>query len=377
MASVKGKIGLKLIAAQPTGPFLIWDTELRGFNVRRQFSDAITYSVIYRAQDGRQHWLKIGRHGVWTPMQAREKAREALLAVDLGKDPSAEKIALRSGATVAELCDDYLADMDAHKLNGKAASTKKADRSRIEKHIKPKLGKVRVTAITQYQIETFMNQCTPGSAKRLMQILGAIFSFGIKKGLRTDNPCKGIVKPPDVCRTRRLSEAEYAQLQKAIDGVPNTTIANVFLTLAVTGWRSSEVNHLRWSELDLPRQIANLEDTKSGRSVRPLSTEAVKIIEAQPRNGEYVFPLRDGPMTNLNQNFVKLGLSREITPHVLRHSFASLGADLGLADSTIAGLIGHKQQSITSRYLHLDKALISAANTVAAETLKLMRAAKI
>ena len=48
-------------------------------------------------------------------------------------------------------------------------------------------------------------------------------------------------------------------------------------------------------------------------------------------------------------------------------------SDLGLADSTIAGLIGHKQQSITSRYLHLDKTLITSANIVAAETLKLMR----
>jgi site-specific recombinase XerD len=69
-------------------------------------------------------------------------------------------------------------------------------------------------------------------------------------------------------------------------------------------------------------------------------------------------------------------MERTIVPHVLRHSFASLGADLGLADSTIAGLIGHKQQSITSRYLHLDKALVGAANIVAVETLKLMRLGK-
>jgi site-specific recombinase XerD len=70
---------------------------------------------------------------------------------------------------------------------------------------------------------------------------------------------------------------------------------------------------------------------------------------------------------------MKLKMPSDVSPHVLRHSFASLGADLGLADSTIAGLIGHKQQSITSRYLHLDKVLISAANMVAAETTRLMR----
>jgi site-specific recombinase XerD len=66
-------------------------------------------------------------------------------------------------------------------------------------------------------------------------------------------------------------------------------------------------------------------------------------------------------------------MAKDVTPHVLRHSFASLAADLGLADSTIAGLIGHKQQSMTSRYLHLDKTLVTAADKVAAETLKLMR----
>jgi hypothetical protein len=46
---------------------------------------------------------------------------------------------------------------------------------------------------------------------------------------------------------------------------------------------------------------------------------------------------------------------------------------MGLADSTIAGLLGHARQSITSRYIHLDKALVAAANEVAGETLRLMQ----
>jgi integrase len=80
------------------------------------------------------------------------------------------------------------------------------------------------------------------------------------------------------------------------------------------------------------------------------------------------------PIDALRHNWLKLGMVKDVTPHVLRHSFASLAADLGLADSTIAGLIGHKQQSITSRYLHLDKTLVSAANKVAQDTIRLMRA---
>jgi integrase len=131
---------------------------------------------------------------------------------------------------------------------------------------------------------------------------------------------------------------------------------------------------LKHSELDLERHTATLGDTKTGISIRPLSSTAIDIIKRQPpTNGEYVFAPHGTPLSNIHPHWYKLEMPSDITQHTLRHSFASLAADLGLADSTIAGLIGHKQQSITSRYLHLDKALVSAANIVAQETLRLMR----
>lgn len=55
-----------------------------------------------------------------------------------------------------------------------------------------------------------------------------------------------------------------------------------------------------------------------------------------------------------------------MTPHVLRHSFASLGNDLGFTEMTIAALVGHSKGSVTSNYIHtLDTALIMAADTIA------------
>ena len=64
-----------------------------------------------------------------------------------------------------------------------------------------------------------------------------------------------------------------------------------------------------------------------------------------------------------------------MTPHVLRHSFASLAADLGLADATIAALLGHKGRTITRRYIHCaDAALLAAADVVAAGATALMAA---
>lgn len=50
-------------------------------------------------------------------------------------------------------------------------------------------------------------------------------------------------------------------------------------------------------------------------------------------------------------------LPTDVTPHGLRHGFASLAADLGYSEPTIAALIGHKGQRITSRHGHTADAI--------------------
>jgi integrase len=374
VANIKTKIGLHVIAAMPPGPFLIWDADVRGFCCRRQFSDAITYSVVFRTRTGLQRWMKVGRHPILTPTIARTEAIRILRAVTLGEDPANERYALRSGATMSELLDQYVADMQSGKINGKKFSTIKSDKSRIETHIRPRLGKFRVVAITHEQIEDVMNKCSPGSARRIIAVLSAIFSFAVRKGLRGDNPCSKVKKPADVRRMRRLSEAEYAQLGKALTGSAhkNDIAMSIIKFLAISGFRSGEALKLKWHELDMERCIVNLEDTKSGRSIRPLSQDAIEIVQSQTRASEYVFGLRR-PISDLRYQWEKLGLDKSVTPHVLRHSYASLAADLGLADHTIARLLGHTQKSVTSRYIHMERALIEASDLVAAETLRLMR----
>ena len=67
------------------------------------------------------------------------------------------------------------------------------------------------------------------------------------------------------------------------------------------------------------------------------------------------------------------GLPPDVTPHVLRHSFTSLGSDLGYSEVTIAALVGHKGHSMTSRYIHsADAVLLAAADAIADQTAALM-----
>ena len=273
---------------------------------------------------------------------------------------------------MAEFLDEYVADMEAHRITGKKASTIKTDKSRIAMHIKPKLGKLKVASVTQEDLETFMHSLSDGSQGRILGLTSGIFSYAIKRKLRSDNPCRGIKMPKDRKRNRRLSHAEYVQLGASLNG---GMISDIFLFLAVTGFRSGEAKNLRWEECDLERNIVTLTDTKTGVSVRPLSNIAIEIIRRQKQSGApYVFAYRhDHPVTNLTPYWYKLGMPKGVSPHVLRHSLASLSGDLGFPDHTISRILGHTQRSMTSRYIHMEKSVIEASNLVAAETLRLMQ----
>ena len=110
------RIGLREVRALKPGQ-TIWDAAVAGFGARRQRRQAVSYVLIYRTQEGRQRWHTIGRHGApWTPDTAREEAKRLLGKVVDGIDPSAVKQAKRKAATVAELCDLYLADAEAGRL---------------------------------------------------------------------------------------------------------------------------------------------------------------------------------------------------------------------------------------------------------------------
>jgi integrase len=404
------RIGLREVRALGSGAE-IWDSAVPGFGARRQTGTAVSYILMYRTREGRQRRFTIGRHGApWTPDTAREEARRLLGEIVRGADPAAAKRETREAMTVSELCDVYLADAQAGRLltrrgQSKKASTLAIDRGRIERHFKPLLGGCAVTAVTRADIERFMHAVAEGksaarvktkrrglarvrggrgTATRAVGLLGAIFTYAVRRGLRLDNPVHGVIRFADGRRERRLSDQEYAALGAALrqgeaEGIWPAAIA-VTRFLAFTGWRSGEALGLQWSAVDLARRTATLADSKTGRSIRPLSHAACDVLRQLPRfAGELVFPATrgDGRMIGFPKlwaRIAKLGeLPAEITPHVLRHSYASLAGDLGYSEPTIAALVGHKGHSMTSRYVHAaDAVLLAAADAVANRTAELM-----
>jgi integrase len=416
MTGMGKRIGLKEVRALKPGE-IVWDAAVAGFHARRQKTEAVSYIVTYRTAEGRQRWQTIGRHGSpWTPDAAREAAKRILGEVASGADPAAAKHAKRKAMTVSELCDDYLKDAESGRLLTRRKVPKKAgtiatDRGRIERHIKPLLGSMRVGTVTREDVDRFLHDVAAGKTKitkrsgkkrglvrvqggkgtatRTVGLLGAIFAYAVRHRVRTDNPVHGVTRFADGKRERRLSDAEYKMLGNALKAAearkvwPAASAAVRFL--ALTGWRSGEALGLKWSEIDIARRTATLPDTKTGRSVRPLSQAACAVLVARGRGKDdgLVFPATRGKgrMTGFPKLWAKIArlgeIPPEITPHTLRHSFASLGADLGYAEATIGALVGHKGHTITSRYIHsADAVLLVAADSVADRTDLLMGNAK-
>jgi integrase len=410
-------IGLRQIRALKPGE-TVWDPKLPGFGVRRQKSDAVSYVLFYRTKEGRQRWFTIGRHGApWTPETARVEAKKLLGEAADGADPAADKQSKRKAATVAELCDSYLTDAKAGRLLTRSKAPKKAstlavDHGRIERHIKPLLGRRSVAAVTHEDIETLLHDVASGktagnvksakkrglarvrggrgTANRVVGLLGAIFSYAVRRRMRTDNPVRGIVLFADGKRDRRLSDDEYANLGRALRKAEEQNLwpaaINAARFLAVTGSRSGEALGLRWDEIDLARRTAVLGDTKTGKSVRPLSNAACDVLRNITRSGDLVFPATRGEGDVVMSGFKKIWrrlrnlgdedkdrLPGDVTPNTLRHSFTSLAADLGYSEPTIGAMVGHKGRTTTSRYIHsADAVLLAAADAVANRTLELM-----
>ena len=243
MGGSQSKLSLRDIRSLQPGQ-TIWDGSVSGFGVRRQSGPVVSYIIAYRTKDGRQRTYTIGKHGSpWMPDTARQEARRILGEVVQGSDPAADKIAGRTAITMAELCDLYLTDAVSGRLLtrrkiAKKESTLISDRGRIARHIKPILGRMTVAAVTPDDVESMMHAISQGTtaartktkprgvsivrggrgvATRTVGLLGAIFTYAIRKKFRADNPVRGVMRFADGRRQRRLTDLEYRAIGTALE----------------------------------------------------------------------------------------------------------------------------------------------------------------
>ena len=386
----------------------IWDCELAGFGLKVTPKGSKVYLAQYRVggRKGRTRRVTIGKHGSpWTdpttgiaktltPDTARGEAKRLLGLAAAGCDPAEEKTQARKDPTISELCDLYL----EHGCATQKESTLISDRGRIERHIKPLLGRRRVKTVSRADIQRFMQDVASGktagkkstggrgrsivrggrgAANRTLALLSSIFRFAVDSGLRGDNPCLGTKRFSGQKRERFLSPKELERLGDALavaerEGA-NIYAVNAIRLLALTGCRKSEILSLKWDYVDWEHSCARLPDSKSGARVVPLGAAALEVLALLPRTGAhpFVFPSNrsDGHFIGLQKFWEKIREQADfpgVRLHDLRHGFASVAVSGGDSLYLVGKVLGHLQARTTERYAHVsDDPVRAVANRTA------------
>jgi integrase len=385
--------------------FTVWDTELTGFGLDVTPGGAKVYVLKYKIA-GRQRWLTIGRHGSpWTPDMARNEAMRLRVDIARGIDPGEKRDLDRAAISFGDLCDLYLAEGVAHKK----PLTLRNDSSRIRLHLKPLLGNKRADSIGRGDLEKMLNDVKNGRtavkrpAKRAnrakdgvrrpagpyasggggagaqcVALASTVLQFGVDRGLRPDNPARGIKKPQVRKMQRFLSEAELSRLADALDAEAaasgNMLVVAAIRLLALTGCRKGEISSLKWRNVDFERRLLLLDDSKTREKAVYLSPPAISILSDLPRIAGNDFVIAgtiagrpSGAIDNCWTRVRKAAGLTDVRLHDLRHTFASFGAGASLGLHVIGKLLGHSQASTTMRYAHLDAdPMRRAADTIGA-----------
>ena len=204
--------------------------------------------------DGKTTSVGLGAYPVVTLAAARERAIENARAVAEGRDPRRR---VQRAPTFAQACQAVIA---IHAEHWKGDRNEREWRSSLRDYAMPKLGGLRVDAITTDNVMAVLLPIWSTkriTAQRLRQRIGAVMKWAVAKGYRQDNPAGDAIAaalPNNRVATQHQRALPHAEVGAAVKrvresgGYPGTVLAFEFLVL--TAARSAEVRGARWTEID-------------------------------------------------------------------------------------------------------------------------------
>ena len=213
----------------------------------------------------------------------------------------------------------------------------------------------------------------PRSTARQLSSFRRFFRYLIREGLIAEDPTAQIAMPK-IGRSlpRSLSESEVEALLAAPAvadplGHRDRTMLEV---LYATGLRVSELVHLKLSQVNLNQGLIRVLGKGNRERLIPLGEEAVRWLKTfidsgradilLDRSTDYLFPTRRGDrMTRqafwhiIKRYARKASVDRDLSPHTLRHAFATHLLNHGADLRVVQMLLGHSDLSTTQIYTHV------------------------
>lgn len=228
--------------------------------------------------------------------------------------------------------------------------------------------------LQHFAVQLHEHQIGPTSQARILSGIRSFYKYLLLSGEIEQDPTELLESPhlgerlPEV-----LSTDEIDQIQKSIDlskpeGQRNKTIIEVLFSC---GLRVSELVNLKLSNLYLEEGFVRVMGKGSKERLVPISSKAIRelkywfmdrnLMKIHQGEEDYVFLNRRGKhltrtmiLIMLKRQAVAAGITKTISPHTLRHSFATEllkgGADL----RAIQAMLGHESIGTTELYMHID-----------------------
>ena len=324
----------------------IYDTSLTGFGCRLTEKGVASYFVEYR-HNGRKRRKTIGRHGPFTPDQARKAAKSLLGKVAAGTDIAEQSV---KDKTFGEVIEAYLTQ--------KSKPTKYwKDTNRFIYNNTNTLLTRHINSITRAELARLIDNITKRShsvGRNTFSAIRPIFKWAFERGYIEINPIEGL-SPPSVipARERILDNDELKAIWHAAEKEPFPF--NVIVKLLIlTGQRRSEVTGMRWSEIEgeiwtIPGSTKNAGNriTKNRKEhfvhLHPLVLE---LLEDVPQTHDLIFTTTGTTApSGLSKVKRRLDENSGVTNwryHDLRRTCATGMASLGVLPNVIEYVLNHR-----------------------------------
>ena len=245
------------------------------------------------------------------------------------------------------------------------------------------INKEMIQRFVDFLVDNHKGQGAETYYKRFKRLV----NYAVEQGVISKSPCKGITTPKldDVLAKDILSQEEMQQLFATHYEGENPEIRRAFAMTCLTGIRRCDIVRLKYSDVDYSNRVLRFRQTKTeGHSSKsgvttPLNDALLELIGTKPDDAtdDYIFHLPSDTMClkALRHWTKKAGISKHITWHCGRHSFATALLSNGSNIKVVSSLLGHSTLRFTEVYVRaVDKLKEEAINSL--PTLDLCRPTK-
>lgn len=211
--------------------------------------------------------------------------------------------------------------------------------------------------LTQDDVKIYLSELFETKAKNTIMLAAAALKFFYTEVLKKEFSDVRIPK-----KDRKLPEVlSKDEVKKLIGTCDNQKSRLIISLLYSAGLRVSELVNLKLNEMDLSEGTGWVRKGKGSKDrLFMISQNLAKEIREylQGRDNVYIFS-KDGPLTTRNiQKIIKntskkAGINKKVTPHTLRHSFATHLLEQGTDIRIIQTILGHASLNTTQVYTHV------------------------